>query len=307
MGSPVFGIPTQGNVFFLDPTNGNDGNKGTSPTEAFKTLATAYDSMTANQNDILYYMAGSTALTLPDGTSAPFSWSKNRTHFIGVCAPTQIGQRARIFNTVGTYNDPMISITGDGCHWENIYACNDIADSGALTTVYVTGDYGSMTNCQFVGGANASSAVDANASLYSNGSANYTYRNCTFGAQSIEQGTGANVIKFGATAGGQNYFENCIIHMWSGHLSAALVECLANNSTDRWAMFDRCKFLVWGTTGMDSAFVIPAAGNGTIHLVDCYGFGFTTWDASNRGSVLYGNMGTPTGVDGSGIALALET
>jgi hypothetical protein len=72
-------------------------------------------------------------------------------------------------------------------------------------------------------------------------------------------------------------------------------------------MFDRCKFLVWGTTGMDSAFILPAAGNGQIHLVDPYGHGFTTWDASNRGTVLYSNAGTPTGVDSSGIAVALET
>ena len=52
-------FPTAGRTFYLDPTNGNDENLGTSPDKAFKTLTAAYAALTANQNDILYYLAGS--------------------------------------------------------------------------------------------------------------------------------------------------------------------------------------------------------------------------------------------------------
>ena len=62
-----------GNVYFLDPQNGNDGNSGKSITQAFKTLPYAYSKLTANQHDRLYYIAGPGKCNL----TAPFVWAKN--------------------------------------------------------------------------------------------------------------------------------------------------------------------------------------------------------------------------------------
>lgn len=296
---------TQGNIFYLDPTSGLDTYDGTSPNQAFKTLKAAYAAMTANQNDILYYLAGSSSLTLPAGDAA-FDWNKALTHFIGVGAPTEIGHRARIFNTAGTLNEPMITISGNGCHWANIYGFNGVDDAGALTCISVTADYGSMSNCQFVGGGNATCAIDGASSLYMNGSANYTYNKCTFGAQSIAMAANGGVVLLGATAGGQNVFNDCRFHVYAGATSVSLVEALDGSSTDRWMEFNRCKFYNWGPNSLASAFVVPAAGNGRYYLNDCVGVGFDKWDANDRG-VIYGNMGTPAGLDFSGGLLLLET
>jgi hypothetical protein len=246
--------------------------------------------MTANQNDVLYYLAGSSSLTLP-AADAAFDWNKALTHFIGVCAPTQIGQRARIFNTAGTLNEPMITISGNGCHWENIYIFDGVADADCLTAVKVTGDYGSMSNVQIVGGGSTESAIDGNSSLYMDGSANYTYRDCVFGAQSIPQGDGANVIKLGTTAGGQNIFDNCYFHIYASNGGACWLEALSGASSDRWMMFDNCKFLNWGTTALTSGFVLPAAGNGQYFFKDCLMYNATKFDASDRG-VCFGQGGT---------------
>lgn len=271
-----------GTSYYLDPTSGNDSYDGKSPAQAKATLKAAYALMTANKNDVLYYMGGATALTLP-ADDAEFNWNKAMTHFVGICAPTRIGQRARIFNTAGTENEPMLTISGNGCHWENIYGFNGVADSGALTCLKVTADYGSMYNCQFVGGGSDESAIDGNSSLYMDGSANYTYKNCAFGAQSIPQGDGANVVKLGTTAGGQNIFDNCWFHTYASNGGACWIEALSGASTDRWIMFENCKFYNWGSTSLTSGAVLPAAGNGVYFFKDCFMKGATKWDASDRG------------------------
>ena len=85
----------QGRLFFLNPShvNANDSNPGEDPNYPCLTLAGAFAKCTANQHDTIVYVAGAPGLNL----SAALVWNKNYTHLIGVCAPTMVGQRARIF------------------------------------------------------------------------------------------------------------------------------------------------------------------------------------------------------------------
>ncbi|GAI49231.1 unnamed protein product, partial [marine sediment metagenome] len=59
--------------------------------------------------------------------------------------------------------------------------------------------------------------------------------------------------------------------------------------------FDRCNFINTGATTIDSAFVMPASApsHRRVFLKDCTGYGFTDWDASDRG-YLYLSGGTAT-------------
>lgn len=84
-----------GKSYYLDPANGDDTNDGLSPDKAVKTLPVAYGLLTENQNDILFYIAGTGSISL----SSSFTWAKSYTHFIGICAPVSAGKRARIFQT----------------------------------------------------------------------------------------------------------------------------------------------------------------------------------------------------------------
>lgn len=291
------GYKGQGKEFWLDPVSGSDGYDGTVPTKAKKTLDAAYALMTANKNDVLYYVAASSGLTL----TAAFDWSKAMTHFVGISSGTMIGSRARIFSSTTTGMSPFITISGNGCRWQNIYVSHEVSDATGLIAVSITGDWCCLDNCQFVGGNAAAAAINDMASLYLNGSANLTVTNCVFGAQSIPVVDGANVLRYGTTACGQNYFYNCFFHQMAtaGQTAAYLVECLSGASTDRWTLFDRCKFLVWPTGIMATAFLLPAAGNGLLFLQDCVGYGFTAWDSNDRGS-LCGNMNAVTAADASG-------
>jgi len=151
-----------GNVYYLDPTNGVDTNTGTAPASAVKSMEVAYDLLTANQNDVLVYIAGTTSLTLTEA----LVWSKSYTHLVGYCAPTRTAQRARIFQlSTLTGISPLITVSGSGCIFENLYIFQGVADATSLIDVSVTGGRNYFKNVHFAGGGHATQAVDGGASL----------------------------------------------------------------------------------------------------------------------------------------------
>ena len=108
----VAGVPglgmLGGNAYFLDPVDGNDSNPGTRIDKAVKTWAVAYALLDANQHDVLFVIANSSGLTLP--SAGAITWAKNYTHLIGLCAPTNIAQRARFFATAGQDLTPFVTV-----------------------------------------------------------------------------------------------------------------------------------------------------------------------------------------------------
>lgn len=311
-GVPVMPVmPTQGNVFFLDPANGDDGYDGKSPANAFKTLPVAYAALTANQNDILFYLAGSSSISL----SAQLVWAKNYTHFIGVCAPTNVAQRARIFQTAGDLNlSPLINITASGCIFKNLYIFQGVDDAQSLIAVQVTGGRNYFENVHFAGGGHATQAIDGGASLALGGTQtceeNLFYR-CTIGVDTVDAATGMMGLIFNGTEAHRNEFKECRFRMRAGNSGAGFVEVLTTAAAiDRDTLFDNCIFINNSTSNdMASAFVIPATAAGEPHLFllkDCLFHNVTKIDANDRGMV-FGNMGAITGADLSGVAVQLIT
>ena len=124
---------TQGKVIFLDPLNGSDASNGETVGEAVASFAVAEGLLTANQNDILCYLAGSTSLTV----TASMDWDKNYTHFIGVGAPTGRANRARIFHSGNI--SPMLNITATGCMFDNFYMSHGNGNAANLIGIYING------------------------------------------------------------------------------------------------------------------------------------------------------------------------
>lgn len=292
-----------GTKFWLDPTNGSDGNDGTAPDKAFQTLPTAYAALTDGKNDVLYYIPGSSSISL----SAEFVWAKSYTHFVGVCAPVFTGQRARIFATAGNLDlDPLILISGSGCHFENLRVFLGVDDAQALKAVKVTGNYNSFVNCEFVGGGHATCAVDGAASLLIDGGGENSFIHCSFGTTTIAGATGVSVLLFDNLAK-RNYFEDCLFKLRAGDTASNLVEITGADGVEDYQIFKNCSFLstsVNQATQMASAFVIPAsvATFARMYMQDCIGMNFAKWDASDRG-ILYGNMNAVTGADLGGVAV----
>src|SRR5580704_16678857 len=109
-GMPLFGVsgvpPFTGNYFWVDETNGSDGNTG-GPQDPFKSLLPAHASCLANNNDVVF-LSGS------NHTAVTLAWSKSKTHLIGLSPPSQ-NSRARIAvtNTAATTGavSPLVNVT----------------------------------------------------------------------------------------------------------------------------------------------------------------------------------------------------
>lgn len=293
-----------GTKYYLDPTNGDDGNSGLDRTDAFATLEAAYAVIPANQNNILVYIAGTSSLTL----SAAFTWAKSYTHFIGECAPTITAQRARIFQLATlTGASPLFTVSASGCIFSNLYIFQGVNDNTSLINVSVTGGRNYFDNVHFAGGGHATMAIDGGASLLLNAAEENTFVNCTIGVDTIDAATGMMGILFDGEAH-RNVFKNCVVRIRAGNAGAGFVEIVDATGIDRDTIFDNCLFLNNSATLLTSGFVIPA-GMGAprkLLLKDCMILGTSKLDANDRG-VLYGNMNAVTGADASGVAVELIT
>ena len=305
MGGPVLPtFPTAGNVYFVDPTNGNDGNTGTDSKHAKATLLAAYNLTTANQNDIVYYIAGSSSITL----QAAFTWANNYTHLIGVAAPVGVATRARIFQlSTLTGASPLFTISATGCIFKNFYIFQGVADATSLINVSVTGGRNYFEGVHFAGGGHATQAIDGGASLHFAAAEENLFANCTIGVDTIDAATGMVGLLMDGEAH-RNEFRNCRFRMRAGNSGAAFVEVVDGTGIDRDTIFDNCLFINNSTANdMDAAFVIPAMGEPRLILLkDCLFHNVTKLDANDRG-VVFGNMNVITGADLSGVAKELVT
>ena len=303
----LIGIPRgkDSQVYLVDPANGDDDNPGTNLKAPLATIEAAYAKCTANQNDVVLYIAGSGSINL----NAALTWSKNYTHLIGWCAPTRVAQRARIFQlSTLTGANPLLTISASGCIFRDFYIFQGVNDATSLINVSVTGGRNYFENVHFAGGGHASQAIDGGASLKLDGAEENTFVNCTIGVDTVDAATGMVGILFDGEAH-RNTFENCTVRMRAGNAGAAFVEVADSTGIDRDNTFVNCRFINNHTAAaMTSGFVIPAGmGNPRkIFLQDCMIYGASKLDANDRG-VLFGNMNAVTGADGSGVAVELVT
>jgi len=312
-GVPILGgggLFTQGDSYFVDPTNGDDGNDGKSVSQAKATILAAYNLTTAGQNDVVYYMAGTSGVA---SFTATLTWSKSYTHLIGVCSPIMMGQRARIFqNASASGLNPLINITGSSCMFKNLYIFQGVADATSKVCVQVTGNYNYFDNVHFYGIGNDTMDVDEAASLKLDGANFCKFVNCVIGGHTITAGSAATNCEIwldGETS--QHVFEDCMITRRISHTTnhpLVLVEDALGFGA--WIKFTRCDF-IYTSVNMavkgDTIFSIPAISSKTrvFILRDCMGMSGTTsatdWDSNNRG-VLYANMPDATASAAGGLA-----
>jgi hypothetical protein len=292
-----------GGQFYLDPTNGSDGNDGKSPLSAFKTLAVAYAALTDGKNQVLFYIPGSSSITL----SAAFIWAKSYTHLVGLCAPTHVYQRARFFQLSTLTNaSPLFTVSGSSCIFANLYINQGVADAGSLVDVLVSGDRNYFENVHFAGSSAAEQNIDGGSSLQISGDENL-FQDCTIGTDTIVSATGVSALTFATgSEAARNRFNHCEFRIWANSTGCAFVE--ANNLTaiSRDTIMDNCIFIntsaAGGTSALASAFVVPGSTTGRFHLKDCMFSNVTKLDASDTGCVK-GNMNAVTAADLSGVSV----
>jgi hypothetical protein len=296
-----------GDVYWLDPTNGSDTlNDGTAPASAFASLETAEAALTANQNDVLVYIAGTTSLNM----QAALTWDKSYTHFVGYCAPSRIEQRARIFQkSTLTGASPLLTISASSCIFKDLYIFQGVNDATSLINVQVTGSRNYFENVHFAGAGHTAQAVDGGASLNINGGSANTFFKCTIGTDTAVAAAGVSALTFGpAIDAAHNYFDQCTFRVWANSTAVNFVETtITGVNFDN--VFDNCIFInrnaAGGTSALASAFEVPGSTTGYFLLKDCMFWRVTKLDA-NDSLVVIGNMNAVTAADLSGVALPLR-
>jgi len=289
------GLPfsSKSKYYFVEPANGSDNNDGLTPATALASISAAEDKCVANQHDTVLYLAGSSGTNL----TAALTWDKNYTHLIGICAPTMVGQRARIFQTSTlTGASPLLNITASGCIFKNFYLFQGVDDATSLINVQVTGGRNYFENVHFAGGGHATQAIDGGASLKINGGEENTFVGCTIGVDTVAAATGMAGVVFDG-AGPRTIFKDCHFTMYAGHAGAKFVEIADSAGFDRYIIFKDCLFLndATGYT-MTEGITVPAGMGSATHrivLQNCAFLGVGDIEDNDRG-IVYTASGTFT-------------
>ena len=294
-GLQMAGYSNQGNVFYVRPHSGDDGQDGRSPQTAFKTLAVAKGACVANQNDVVYLMAESnTAANTTDYQAVVLTWDKDATHLIGVNSGCMLGQRSRISNlsTATAIVGGLVVVSANNCFISGVEVFQGQGGTnptGASIAMTVSGQRNHFYNCQISGIGHAELDDATSRSLKVSGSENF-FEKCFIGLDTIIRGTATAEIEI--SAGARNMFKDCFIDSYTSLTTFKAVSC---GTPDRFVYFENCFFnavqnitsAVAATGAIDSGSV-----NGSILLKDCTIAGYANITTADDAKVLVsGNVG----------------
>ena len=320
---PLLFLPngiTPGNVYYLDPVNGSDQNKGQSFGSAVKTLPAGYALLVEGHNDALVEI-GNGLSTGSVRLSAPFTWAKNAAHFIGVCPSVAVGKRARIAPTAGvTAFANFFTVSGSGCLFKNLQFFHGFTAGVAnMICLTVSGGRNLFEDCdiQGMGDTDGASAADTGSrSLLVTKTGENTFRRCTIGLDTVVRSVANYSVEFlGVTAPlPRNVFEKCIFAQLSSSAQASALYVAAGGTAgiDRYQIFEDCIFMncpkATGYLAATGVLRLGAAQGGIFLFTNPACVGFTGWgyDATSRsGCLIVG--GAPAGnatISETGIAVA---
>lgn len=269
-GMPLYGVmgilpPFQGNFFWVDGTNGSDGQTG-GPQDPLKTIGAALLKCVSGNNDVIF-VNGTILL------AATLTWSLNKTHLIGLStgpfnSSNVLLQPTSLTAATGAFS-PMVNVTGTGCRFENISAAAGINQAATQVTWAEAGGHNTYINCQFAQTGNATAAAQAGSRALTVASLRNQFLNCVIGGDGLVRATGTNsTVEFLAGAG-SCIFRGCTFPMWSSvaastHLLAATATCTG------YMLFDDCQFINdinnAGGTALTQAFNISATAGASFIL-----------------------------------------
>lgn len=299
------GLSTTGNVYYLDPVNGYNGNNGLSPTSAVQSLAAGYALLASGKNDVLVLISNG-ASSGSARLSAGFTWAKDAAHLVGVCSPVPISQRARIAPTSAiTAFANFFTVSGNGCVFANLQFFQGFnVGVAAEICLTVTGSRNAFVNCHIAGMGDAVSAGDAasRSLLISGGGQENYFNHCTIGLDTVPR-TLANASVEISGGGPRNVFEECFFLFDStdglqyGILGAAAA------ALDRWLLLKGCQAINSVGSGSTTlaVFLKLAATVGGIVCFDQNSalYGFTAiGDATTKAQTWLGGGTATNGVKG---------
>lgn len=300
-GMPLFGVagakPWTGNFFWVDDTYGSDGNTG-GPQDPFKTLSQAHSACVADNNDVVF-LSGTVRLT------ATLTWSKAKTHLIGLGAGTLGSSRSRISSTGSTVFTPLVNVTAAGCHFQDIATFYGFDNASAQICWTDSGGRNYYKRCDFLGMGHATAAAQTGGrSLKVTGTGECTFEECQIGLDTISR-SAANASLELAGATPRNVFLRCIFPALASAASPFFVLTSGSGAIDRWQWFQDCAFInaIQSTaTTMTAGFSMSASAGGLMLLQRCTSVGATKWGTASALTQMYVDGAPPTAAT-SGLAV----
>lgn len=300
-GMPLFGVggqpPFTGNYFWVDAANGSDGNNG-GPQDPFATLTQAHAACLSGNNDVVFF-SGTVHLT------ATLAWSKNQTHLVGLCAPSN-SNRSRISSTGATPFSPLVNVTGFGCRFINVGAFHGGFTSPTGSQVcWNEGASGGGRNyynhCQFYGGGDTTAAALAGMrSLTITSSDENVFEDCTIGLDTIIRATNANASMEIIGGSARTRMLRCLFQSLISDVADVHIKALAG-AMDRYLLLEQCALInVVDSTSSTMSAAITNAASASIILNNCISLGATA--IATTGPV-YVNQISAAGATTTGIAL----
>jgi hypothetical protein len=248
-----------GNTWFVDETNGSDTqpNAGFANTP-FATLAAALAVLQAGDT---IYIIGTVHVT------ATVVFNKDNVRVIGLNGPSA-NNRARISQSGSTVFTPLVSVTAQGCYFENLATFHGFASATTQICWTDSGGRNGYKNVQFLGGGNATAAAQAGmrSLLITGGNGECLFEGCRIGLDTVIRATNANASLEMAAGSPRNVFNNCT---FSANCSAAgdVHVLVGSGGIDRYAEFNNCTFSNFaggGGTTLTAAFSVHASAGGNV-------------------------------------------
>jgi len=221
----VLGANGAGDIYFVDATNGSDGNNGLSADQAMKTLPVAYAA--AGSGDTIALSTNST-----HSLATGIAWTKSRINLVGMDFFGRLVQQgAKVQLATGSATAYVVKVTGTRNSFSNIKFIQGSAEATALHVLEEGGEGSLYQNCSFVFGVN-DNLGGTTATEVLCGSDSGTYDNCTFGSDTLLTSAARTVFTIDQVTSGQefksNIFRDCIWMVSSSDADALLLEVAAN-------------------------------------------------------------------------------
>ena len=273
-GTPIWGVsgaplPWTGNYFWVDETNGSDGNTG-GPADPLATLTQALAKCTSGNNDCIF-VNGSIHVT------ASVAWNKSKTHMIGISPPSQNSRsRIAIANTAATSGavSSLVTVTGSGCYFQNMECFNGINQAATQVGWTAGGGENYYKNCNFIGTGHATAAAQAGNRALIVASDENLFEDCTIGSDTIVRATNANATLEMTTGAARTIMRRCVFQSWITDVSDTQIT-IASGGMDRYLLLEQCTLHNFGSTM--SAAITNAGGSpgGNVVLNNCIVIGAT--------------------------------
>ena len=220
----VLGANGAGNIYFVDATNGSDGNKGLSADQAFKTLPVAY--VAAVSGDTIALSTNST-----HSLTAGIAWTKSRINLVGMDFFGRLVQQgAKVQLATAATTAYVLKVTGTRNSFSNIKFIQGATAATGLHVLEEGGEGSLYQNCSFVFGV-ADNLDLTTATEVLCGSDSGTYDNCTFGSDTLVTSAARAVFTIDQVGGFEfksNILRDCIWMVSSSDADALLLKVAAN-------------------------------------------------------------------------------